>query len=64
MSDLKEYLDLKKQYEKLNSVSVVFQEMDIPNTSKAATLNSLQRVDEILGWFLVRIDDLEKKANE
>lgn len=64
MSDLKEYLDLQKQYEKLNNVSIAFQEIVIPSTSKAATLNSLQRIDEILGWFLVKINDLEKKANE
>lgn len=66
MSDLKEYLELKRQYEKLDTISNSIRNItlncsnkDVVNTNKA-----LKQLDELSGWFLVKIDDLEEQANE
>ncbi len=59
MSDLKEYLDLKKQHLKLDNL-VRHVEAKVPQDETSIMIE----FSELLGWFLVKIKDLEDKANE
>ncbi len=59
MSDLKEYLDLKKQYEKLDNL---IQHIVAKNETDQYLI--MREFQELSGWFLVKIQDLEEKANE
>lgn len=59
MSDLKEYLDLKKQYEKLKYLIE-----NIKAINEIDNESIFREFTELSGWFLVKMDDLERKANE
>lgn len=56
MNELREYLDLKKQYEKLNLIYELLKDQIHENTN--------QIFQELQGWFLVKIQDMERKANK
>ena len=59
MSDLKEYLDLKKQYEKLDNLV-----KNVQAINEVDQTPIMIEFSELLGWFLVRMQDLVEKANE
>ena len=60
MSDLKEYLDIKKQYDKISEIR---ERLGKCNLGVENDSDLLRKFDELCGWFLVRMHEMEKKAN-
>ena len=61
MSDLKEYLDLKKQYDKISEIRERLSKINLGVENES---DLFRKLDEHCGWFLVRMQRMEKKANE
>lgn len=59
MSDLKEYLELKEQYEKFK---IIIDQMKPKEKWQHNEGKITCNIGELSGWFLVKMKELEKKS--